>query len=114
MSDKFTFSRLILAVEMKDGKQYPELVITNTALVEWDLARHRHHWPAGDELPFLWMSYLAFHQLKLDGDYRGKWSEFQADVRHTQTIPDPLDPKQAKTDDVDPTTPEAEEDSLSE
>lgn len=104
---KHTFKRLVLAVALTDGREYPELVVTNTAHVEWDLARARHRWPSSEDAPFLWMTYIAYQQLALDGDYEGKWAEFQKICQHVETIKDPLVADEAQTDDVDPTHAES-------
>lgn len=60
---------MVLAVTMKDGTVHDKLTINNHALVMYDLERARRHWPAGQDAPFLWVTFLAWQQLVDQDDY---------------------------------------------
>ncbi len=104
---KHSFKRLVLAVALTDGIEHDELVITNRAHVAWDIKRNRARWPTAEDGPMLWMTFLAYEQLRLDDalpkvkDFDG----FQAVCLHVETIKDPAMPDEPATDDADPMTP---------
>lgn len=40
----------------------------NRDAVRWDLVRDRKKWPAGQDSPILWSTFLAWHALKRSGE----------------------------------------------
>ena len=46
-----------------------ELVVqaTNADLVKYDMTRARQKWPAAQDAPFLWLTFVAWHALRRTG-----------------------------------------------
>lgn len=108
---KHTFKRLVLAVALTDGTEHDELVITNRAHVAWDIKRDRARWPTSQDGPMLWMTFIAYEQLRIAGELpKGvkDFDAFQVECLHVETVKDPNGPPdEPKTDDADPMTPES-------
>lgn len=66
-----------IRVIMDDGTSH-ELRALNVDLVAWDRERGKHRdWPAAQDAPFLWASYLAWHVMTRTGAYTGTLPAFE-------------------------------------
>jgi len=87
-----------LRVVMDDGS-CRELRALNVDLVAWDRERGRHRdWPAAQDAPFLWSTYLAWHILRRTGQTAVTLPEFEATAQEVSMLED-----DAGDDAVDPT-----------
>jgi hypothetical protein len=96
MTDRLTTPRM--RVLMSDGTCH-ELQALNVDLVAWDRERGRHRdWPAAQDAPFLWATYLAWHVLQRSNLFTGPLPAFELDAQQVEILADDED-----DDAVDPT-----------
>lgn len=98
-----TLAKTKITVELNDGTTH-DLVIGNPSLVAWDRARAQMKWPAIDEAPFLWMTWVSWHHMKSTGliPPQTKYEEFEEKL--CMAVGDTETPEGAEPDDaVDPT-----------
>lgn len=85
-ADRLTTPRL--RVVMNDGTAH-ELQALNVDLVAWDRERGRHRdWPAAQDAPFLWSTYLAWHVMARLGLFAGTMPAFELDAQQVEIIAD--------------------------
>jgi hypothetical protein len=60
--------RLIVDVQLSDGRTYDGLVITNPAMVEWDFTAPKMGWPSHKDAPMLYTTFLVWAQLVHQGE----------------------------------------------
>ena len=60
------FATPTLSVLMDDGAELTVRTL-NIDMLKWDRERAKHRWPKGDEAPFVWMTFLAWHALRREG-----------------------------------------------
>lgn len=58
--------RVKITTELADGTVH-DLVIGNVSMVAFDRARAQYKWPKAGDAPVLWMTFLAWHHMKLTG-----------------------------------------------
>ena len=96
MTDRLTTPRM--RVLMTDGTRH-DVQALNVDLVAWDRERGRHRdWPAAQDAPFLWATYLAWHVLARSGTFTGPLPAFEIDAQQVEVLGDDED-----ADAVDPT-----------
>jgi len=96
-------ARTRIYVQMDDGAEFVADAV-NVDLVAWDRERARRGWPLAQDAPFVWLNYLAWHNLtKTTGVLPAMTlAEFETRARHVVSNPDEDD------DTVDPTPMEPE------
>jgi len=87
-----------MRVIMTDGTRH-DMQALNVDLVAWDRERGKHRdWPAAQDAPFLWSTYLAWHVLARTGKFTGSLPAFELDAQQVEMLDDDED-----ADAVDPT-----------
>ena len=77
------------------------VTIRNPDLVRWDTTRHTHKWPAMEEAPVMWATFVAWAACKRLGLTSAKWEEWRDEECQAVHMPQP------DGDEVDPTSREA-------
>lgn len=90
---------LLLNVTMSDGTRHENVRPTNPDRIRWDKTANKHHWPTGDNAPFIFLTFQAWSALARSGDYSGTFEEFSER--------DCLDVDNAGADEENPTQPAA-------
>ena len=86
MTDKLTTPRM--RVIMHDGTTH-QLQALNIDMVAWDRERGKHRdWPAAQDAPFLWATYLAWHVMTRTGVFTGTLPAFEADADQVEVLVD--------------------------
>lgn len=67
--------RIKLTVTLDDGTTH-DIVIGNPSLVAWDRTAAQRSWPASQDAPFLWMTFIAWHHMKAARLVDCEWTEF--------------------------------------
>ena len=91
---------VVVTLEQDGSDDYLELTVQtdNRDAVQWDIVRARKEWPAGQDAPMLWMTFLAWSALHRTGQIKTeKVEEFIARCVNV-TKPESVE--------VDPTQPE--------
>lgn len=102
-----TVQRVIVDVELEDGRTFKGLRVKNPALVAYDLERTSKKWPDARDAPMLWRTFIAWRQLVNDGEYTGDFKAFRD--RDCAEIDQDTDATgEGATEDVDPTNGGAE------
>lgn len=80
---------------IREGYSDLEVQTTNADMVRWDLTRpkQRPPWPAFDQAPMLWMTFLAWSAARRTGaiDDAVKWETWLAEVLEVRPLDDPDD-----------------------
>src|SRR5690242_562772 len=60
------------------GREDEPLVVTtaNPDLVRWDMTRSKHGWPAMEDAPMLWATFVAWAAAKRTGAYDQSWDQW--------------------------------------
>ena len=66
MTEKVKMSAPRMAVLMDDGAIH-DIQAVNVDMVMFERDAVKHKWPSGQEAPFHWMTYLAWHALRREG-----------------------------------------------
>ena len=66
MADRPDLSAPLVRVVLADGGTY-EVQCANPDLVRFDMTRGRMHWPAAQEAPMLWLTFIAWAASKREG-----------------------------------------------
>lgn len=93
--------RIVLDVELDDGRTFPGLRVRNPALVAYDLERVSKKWESPSEVPMFWRTFIAWRQLVNQGDYTGDFKTF----RETDCVEIDQTEGHEEGEEVDPTTP---------
>jgi len=102
MSDRVQLVAPRVDVVMTDGAEFT-VQTDNRDLLGFERLRSKHKWPSPSDAPFGWLTFLAWHALKREGQHTMTLPEFEAAavlVTSSEEAPDA----------VDPTQPEAEPD----
>jgi hypothetical protein len=62
--------------ELRDGTT-GTIRIPNRANLEWDKVRAARKWPSIKDAPFLYMTFVTFKALQLEGRYDGTFEQFR-------------------------------------
>lgn len=90
--------RIIVNVELADGRTFEGLRIKNPALVAYDLERVSKKWESPSEVPMFWRTFIAWRQLVNQGDYTGDFKAFrEVDCEEIDQV------EGEDTEEVDPT-----------
>lgn len=100
--------RIKVNVLLDTGEEHA-LTITNQALVAWDRTRVIRDWPKHTEAPSLWLTFLAWHQMKAMSLVDCEYPEFEE--KRCVTVADADDDEEEPTPQVDPTQPGPDPDS---
>lgn len=75
-------------IVMDDGTVY-DIQTRNVDLVAFDRERGRHRdWPAAQDGPFLWGTFLAWHHLRRTGQLDMTLTAFEQAAAEVRVIPD--------------------------
>lgn len=106
--------RIVLDIELADGRTFANVAITNPVMVEYDTERKRMGYPTHKDAPMFYMTYLAWAQLCKNGDYpREDTTQAVKGAKRPSTFPDFRDrdclyldnvEHQDQGDDADPLT----------
>jgi hypothetical protein len=82
-------------VVIREGLPDLEVQTTNADMVRWDLTRpkQRPPWPAFNEAPMLWMTFLAWAAARRIGaiEQSVTWERWSAEVLEVRPVQDPDD-----------------------
>lgn len=70
-------SKLIVRATLDGVKEPIEVATDNRDTVRWDLERHQKNWPAAQDAPVLWMTFVAWAAAARSGKTTLKWAEWQ-------------------------------------
>lgn len=84
----------------------------NRDAIQWDVTRPRRSWPAFNEAPMLYMTFLAWHAMHRTGATTAKLEDFMKDAVEVKVLTvdgRAVTPAEATAEDVnvDPTQPAA-------
>lgn len=89
-----TLSTPLLNVTMDDGRDLTVQAL-NIDLLAWDRTRVAKKWPTGQEAPFVWLTFLAWHALKRGGDIDGmSLPDFETHCLQVSAAEETVDPTQ--------------------
>ena len=93
MADVPRLQSPIVRVVMDDGAEW-EVQTLNPDLLRWDMTAPKHKWGKAEEVPMLWVTFIAWHASKREGLTSLTWELFQnAAIEVTTVNPgEPMDP----------------------
>lgn len=106
--------RVIVLLETAGSDDLTEYTVQtdNRDAIQWDVTRPRRSWPAFNEAPMLYMTFLAWHAMQRTGATKLGLDEFMKNAVEVKVLTvdgRAVDPAQAAEGDVlvDPTQPAA-------
>lgn len=106
MADTPSLKAPRLRVVLQDGTEH-EVQADNRDLLQWDRTRAKHRWPSGQEAPFVWLTFLAWHALRREGLTALSLTEFEEAALEVGPAEDEEGAEDG-AEDVDPTQEGAE------
>ncbi|ASR83519.1 hypothetical protein SEA_LAILA_13 [Arthrobacter phage Laila] len=106
--------KVIVMLEASGTDELTEYTVQtdNRDAIQWDVTRPRRSWPAFNEAPMLYMTFLAWHAMHRTGATKLSLDEFMKDAVEVKVLSaagKAIDPTEAVAEDVlvDPTQPAA-------
>ena len=95
--------RLLVVREQQDDL---EVQAINADLVRWDRTRFKHHWPTGQDAPFLFLTFIAWSAARRTGAIPGSttYETWEAEVLEVKPMDDEEEDDQGRPTqrDLDP------------
>jgi len=106
--------RVVVLLETAGTDELTEYTVQtdNRDAIQWDVTRPRRSWPAFNEAPMLYMTFLAWHAMQRTGATKQTLDEFMKDAVEVKVVTvdgKTVTPAEATEADVlvDPTLPAA-------
>lgn len=105
MADQPKLDNPLIRVVMDDGAVH-EVQIWNKDMLAWDRTRTRRKWPAAEDAPIIWQTFLAWTGLTREGQIPSMTlDEFETHALQVRTLKVDDDDEESG---VDPTQPDPE------